>query len=140
MSGDLSLLRVSTVLESKPSAFLLPSEQTLPSHHTPHPHLNLEALTLSSNVLLCPSVESTMYPVLYPLACLLVFQDRVSLCSSDCPGTRYMDRWASKSQRSSCLAGPRSAEIEVCAAMPGTSLSRSNLGFLVSRCWSSMKA
>jgi hypothetical protein len=44
----------------------------------------------------------------FVLFCLSVFQDRVSLCSSGCPGTHFVDRpgWPWWTQKSTCLCLP----------------------------------
>jgi hypothetical protein len=49
---------------------------------------------------------------------VLVFQDRVSLCSSGCPGTHFVDQ-AGCELRNPPASASRVLGLKVCATMPG---------------------
>jgi hypothetical protein len=63
----------------------------------------------TSRVLLTP--EPSRQP------CLFVFQDRVSLCSSDCPGTHAVDQAGLKLRNPSASAS-RVLGLKVCSTTP----------------------
>ena len=87
-----------------PGFMLSDRSLSLPTEPSHWPEFHISALADRYPTLLHRPAQAYMFTLAFFVFCLLVFQDRISLCT-DCPGTRSVDQ-AVLGLRSPCLCLP----------------------------------